>query len=163
MIISIYKEKAMVVVSVRMKKIRTVMYISIALVTVALFILAFIKWQESKKTEVYVPILNEADGAAFLTDYGFEADVGKAMIEEVKIPVKFDGTYEAYNEVQKMQGFDLNEYKGEDAIKYVYELKSENGEACVLATLLVKDEKLIGCDVYLTKNEVMLPVMSTLR
>ena len=56
----------------------------------------------------------------FLDSYGWRAE--PVCIEQVsyKIPDNFDEVYNNYNELQKLSGLDLTQYKGRNAIRYTY-------------------------------------------
>lgn len=56
----------------------------------------------------------------FLDSYGWRAE--PVCIEQVsyKIPDNFDEVYNNYNELQKLSGLDLTQYKGRYAIRYTY-------------------------------------------
>lgn len=56
----------------------------------------------------------------FLDSYGWRAE--PVCIEQVsyKIPDNFDEVYNNYNELQKLSGLDLSQYKGRNAIRYTY-------------------------------------------
>lgn len=56
----------------------------------------------------------------FLDSYGWRAE--PVCIEQVsyKIPNNFDEVYNNYNELQKLSGLDLTQYKGRNAIRYTY-------------------------------------------
>ena len=56
----------------------------------------------------------------FLDSYGWRAE--PICIEQVsyKIPDNFDEVYNNYNELQKLSGLDLTQYKGRNAIRYTY-------------------------------------------
>lgn len=43
--------------------------------------------------------------------------------QQVYIPVAFNSTYDSYNELQKLQGLDLENYKGKRCELYIYKLK----------------------------------------
>lgn len=61
-----------------------------------------------------------AKNIEFLDSYGWRAE--PVCIEQVsyKIPDNFDEVYNNYNELQKLSGLDLTQYKGRNAIRYTY-------------------------------------------
>ena len=61
----------------------------------------------------------------------------------VTIPSEFNAVYEAYNEIQLEQGFDLSAYKGEKADIYTYKMQDCDD---MLAILIICNDKLIGCE-----------------
>lgn len=85
---------------------------------------------------------------AFLNSFGYEVDAEPTLIEEVIIPTEFDEDYTAYNNYQKMSGFDLSKYKGDRVKKYTFKVTNypdqKNG---VNANVLVYKGKAIGGDI----------------
>lgn len=88
----------------------------------------------------------------FLVSYGWETSEEPESVEEVLIPTEFDEVYESYNDIQKSQGFDLSEYKGERVKKWVYKITNHPESGTATATLLIKDGKLIGGDISTNKE-----------
>jgi hypothetical protein len=71
-------------------------------------------------------------------------------VKEVIIPDKGDDTYNAYNEIQKSQGFDLNNFAGKRAKCWTYVVNNYDGyenQDCIHANILVYDGKVIGGDI----------------
>ena len=85
---------------------------------------------------------------AFLKSYGYEAEEQPVLIEEVIIPSEFDEKYNAYNEYQKISGFDLSKYKGYRVKKYTYLIVNyPDAKEDVYANLFIYNGKVIGGDV----------------
>lgn len=83
-----------------------------------------------------------------LTSLGWEVDMQPAEATEVRIPSEFSEVYEKYNLIQKEQGLNLEKHKGDKVMRYTYVIVNHpSGETNVRATLLVKNNKLIGGDV----------------
>lgn len=99
---------------------------------------------ECEKGE-YSAVLSADNGAElFASQFSYEID---EMIYEkqVRIPSQFSDTYEEYNEVQLLQGLDLNEYKGEDCTLCVYKLKNYTIDyEKAFLTILSKNNTVIG-------------------
>lgn len=93
-------------------------------------------------------LASNEDRLALLTDLGWEVAMQPEETREVRIPGEFSDVYTRYNELQKEQGLDLAEHKGETVMRYTYLVVNHpSGETNVRATLLVKDGRLIGGDV----------------
>lgn len=87
---------------------------------------------------------------AFLQSYGWQVDATPTETREVRIPQEFNDVFTRYNDLQKQQGFDLSEYAGKTAKRYVYAIENHpDGEGCY-ATVLVHKNKIIGGDVSKT-------------
>ena len=66
--------------------------------------------------------------------------------KQIIIPSKFNDVYTRYNDIQKKQGFDLEQYKGKKATIYTYSITNYKSNNNVVADLIVYDGKLIGAD-----------------
>ncbi len=99
-----------------------------------------------------VTLETNAQREEYLTSLGWEF---KTDCEEkqVKIPAEFNDVYSRYNEIQKSQGFDLEQYKGQEVTVYTYNITNYSGyenRDCIYANLLVCNNMLIGGDVCST-------------
>ncbi len=93
-------------------------------------------------------IKETSDVAAFLKNFGWETSSEPCEMEDVMIPTEFNDVYTQYNEMQKQQGFNLEEYRGECAKRIAYEVTNYPGqEENVRANVLVYDGKVIGGDI----------------
>ena len=89
---------------------------------------------------------------AFLQSFGYEVEAQPTLIEEIIIPSTFDADYEAYNNYQKLSGFDLSKYKGSRAKKYTYNVTNyPDRKEGVVANILVYNGKAIGGDISSTE------------
>ena len=85
---------------------------------------------------------------AFLEGYGWIVSQEPAAVEDIRLPDTFDASYDEYLSLQKSQGFDLSQYAGKTATRYVYEIENyPNASDPVYATLLVYKDQVIGADI----------------
>lgn len=99
-----------------------------------------------------VTLETDAQREQYLTSLGWEFKTPCTQ-KEVTIPQEFNDTYKSYNEIQKSQGFDLENYKGQTATVYTYNITNYEGfenRDCVYANLLVCGGTLIGGDICST-------------
>lgn len=90
----------------------------------------------------------------FLAKYGWDVNAEPIQTTSVLIPEKDSETFSRYNALQKSQGFDLTQYAGKKATRYVYEiLNYPDATQPVYATLFVLDGKIVGGDVTNTAPE----------
>ena len=90
----------------------------------------------------------EQERRNFLKDLGWEIEDTSSEPTEVIIPTDFDDIYEAYNVMQKENGFNLSKYKGKLASLYTYIIKNHpSNEAETYANLLIYKNKIIGGDI----------------
>ena len=81
----------------------------------------------------------------YIAAQGYEADRAEDK-KDIIIPKCFNKVYSDYNAVQKQQGFDLEPYKGRQAVVYTYKIKNYKNNNNVVANLIVCGGKLIGAD-----------------
>ena len=89
------------------------------------------------------------DRVSFLEQYGWDVSDEPVEVTDVVIPTTFDSTYETYNTLQKSQGLDLENYKGEKATRYTYEVTNYEPEqtSAVQANILVVKDKVVAGDI----------------
>lgn len=88
---------------------------------------------------------------AFLNSFGWEVDPTPTETQEVRIPQEFNDVFTRYNQLQQEQGFDLSEFAGKTAKRYVYAVTNyPDGSSNHYATILVHKNKIIGGDVTST-------------
>ena len=96
---------------------------------------------------LYINKSNEIEfygGEEYLAACGFSCE----LISEnyITIPKNFTSVYEEYNNMQKEQGFDLQDYAGEACKRYTYRITNVDDD--LQAIFLVHYGKLIGGDVH---------------
>lgn len=94
---------------------------------------------------------NTSEHVDFLDAYGYNIYDKPIQIQEIIIPEKFSDDYLKYNELQKLSGLDLSDYKGYRAKKYTYKvLDYANSNDEVVANLIVYNNMVIGADISST-------------
>ena len=90
---------------------------------------------------------------AFINSCGWETEAAHCELTEVRIPVNFDEVYEEYNDIQRMQGFDLRPYRAHSVKKYTYNIINYRNEGAsvpsaeIYANLLVENGEIIAADI----------------
>ena len=88
---------------------------------------------------------------AYLASYGWQVLETPTETQEVRIPEEFNDVFTRYNQLQQSMGFDLSQYAGKTAKRYVYAVTNHpDGSPDHYATLLVHKNKVIGGDVTST-------------
>ena len=91
------------------------------------------------------------DRIAFFSQFSWLVAEDPIEVKEVVIPKEFDETYTQYNELQKKQGLDLEDYKGVRVKMWSYEILNypgyENSSGIMRGNLLVYDGNVIGGDI----------------
>ncbi len=67
----------------------------------------------------------------FFEQFGIKIKPASEYKDEIIIPEKFNVTYKDYNRIQKQTGFNLENFKGVKARRFVYTIKS-GGKAVIL-------------------------------
>ena len=84
----------------------------------------------------------------FLKGFGWDVTNSPVESSQVRIPEESTEVFDRYNALQKSQGYDLGNYAGKNAMRYVYKINNYPGATePVYATLLVYKNQIIGGDV----------------
>ena len=103
---------------------------------------------EESETSSAPSMAGNPERVQFLTDMGWEVKPQPVEACQVKMPKEVSPVYDRYNNLQKSQGYDLTDYAGKKAMRYVYEISNYPGaKAPVYGTLLIWGDKIIGGDV----------------
>ncbi|MDR0314585.1 MAG: DUF4830 domain-containing protein [Oscillospiraceae bacterium] len=142
----------MFVYSVKSSKIKVILLIALCILATTAFLLASgMDNKPSSKDGINLKASDAEERVAFLSQFGWEFTQDPIEVSEVIIPAEFDETYEAYNDIQKEQGFDLSRYKGLRIKRWTYEIKNYPGypadSGFIRANVLVYDGLVIGGDV----------------
>lgn len=130
---------------VDLKKILTVIGI-VAAVIIAV-ILLFGGGDDSAATAAPTVSNNDAR-VQFLRDFGWDVSSSPVETSQVRIPETSSEVYDRYNTLQKSQGYDLTNFAGKTAMRFVYKINNFPGATePVYATLLVYKNQIIGGDV----------------
>ena len=94
------------------------------------------------------PISDNTARVKFLTDLGWEVAATPTESGQVRIPSETTEVFDRYNQLQKQQGYDLTQYAGKNAMRYVYKVTNFPGATDpVYATILVFKNQIIGGDI----------------
>lgn len=108
---------------------------------------------ESKSVSVIIRASTDEERRDYLAGYGWET-AKEFETKELVIPESWNDVYNAYNEVQLNQGFDLTQYKGKTVKLYTYTVTNyEDLSEGIVADMLVCDDNLIGGDICNTSVE----------
>ena len=105
---------------------------------------------ESEADEMFTMSTN-AQRVEFLNCQGWIVKPDPVSKEEVIVPSVFDGIYADYVALQTAQGFNLEKYKGKEAVIIKYEvLNYPDYPENVIATMMICDDHLIGGDISMS-------------
>ncbi len=145
----------MVIVSAKVSKRKILIGIVAAVCIIALLVVLCRKAdQPAQPEETPAQTLKAAtneDRLAFLASFGWQVREAPTETQEVRIPKEFNEVFTRYNQLQQSQGFDLSDYAGKTAKRYVYAITNyPGGSQDFYATVLVCQNKIIGGDVTST-------------
>jgi len=134
---------------ISIKKLKKAIFIVMTAVIVGVATLIFFSF-ENKNQQLSEQIYTDNySKISFLNLCGWKVEENPIEEQEIIIPEKFNETFKQYNELQKLQGYDLSRYKGKQAVKYTYEVTNyPNYMENIRAVLLVIDGKIIGGDIH---------------
>ena len=120
---------------------------ALAVTGIIVIILTFVSNHSQKAAATQKPIscASEEERSAYLSKLGWEFDAAVSE-KEITVPSVFNQVYEDYNEIQKQQGFNLENYKGKTATVYTYKITNYKNNKRVIADLIVCSGTLIGAD-----------------
>ncbi len=95
-------------------------------------------------------VKSETARVQYLSDCGWTVESPALKEETVLIPKSFSAVFDAYNALQKQQGFDLSRYGGKEVKLYTYKVLDSNLGDHVLAMMYVYKGSVIGGDVHST-------------
>ena len=99
-------------------------------------------------------VKTEEDRVAFISQFGIKVKGEGASSEEFRVPENFDRIIRDYNELQKMQGLNLEKYKNKKVTRYTYEAENYEGhEGTVFVNLIIYRNTVIACDVSSTEPD----------
>lgn len=103
---------------------------------------------KGKKPEKDLRVRSSTERIHWLQEAGWNVDPNSETREELRLPKDFPPILEAYNELQKQQGFDLKRYAGKTVRIYSYILAEANCDGLNLVTLYEYRSRVIGGDVH---------------
>ena len=119
---------------------------AVAAVVIALILLL---GNSSDAADTAAPAVSGNDARVeFLKGFGWEVAASPTESGQVKIPEQPSEVFDRYNQLQKSQGYDLTQYAGITAMRYVYKVTNYPGATePVYATVLVYKNQIIGGDI----------------
>ena len=96
-----------------------------------------------------VPAVSSNDARVeFLKGFGWQVTSSPVESSQVRIPEENTEVFDRYNQLQKSQGYDLSNYAGKNAMRFVYKVNNFPGATePVYATVLIHRNQVIGGDV----------------
>lgn len=138
----------MFVLTAKMSKTKIAAIITAVIALVVVIVIAVSAGSKTSHSSAVNADTNDAR-VKFLAGYGWDVNAEPVQAQPVTIPAAADNeVFGKYNELQKSQGYDLTQYAGQKAQRYVYEILNYPGaESPVYATMFVLNGSVIGGDV----------------
>ena len=89
-------------------------------------------------------ISDNDDRIQYLKSFGWEVQEEPEAIEEIIIPQDFNEVFQKYNEIQKLQGFDLEKFKNQRVKRYTY-----------IVTNYPDEPEYVRANIFIFKNKVI--------
>jgi len=106
------------------------------------------KGNASETAALSAVVKNNEQRVKYLNSLGWEVEEEPIEEQKVIIPREFNDIYERYNDLQKMQGFDLSKYGGLEATRYTYKvLNFPDAKGMVVADIIVYRNRVIAGDI----------------
>lgn len=147
----------MMIVSAKVSKRKILMGLLMAAAVILLLVFLLGKSNEpaaaSEAPSQTMEAATNEDRIAFLQSFGWQVQETPTETQEVRIPEEFNDVFTRYNQLQQSMGFDLSQYAGKSAKRYVYAITNyPDGGQNYYATVLVHKNKVIGGDVTNTSE-----------
>ena len=124
--------------------------IAVILGSIAAVILALILLLGGGEAQTTSATVSGNEGRVkFLQDQGWDVTTSPVESGQIRIPQEKTEVFDRYNKLQLSQGYDLTQYAGKNAMRYVYKINNfpGAGDDPVYATLLVHKNQIIGGDI----------------
>ena len=123
---------------------------ALAVVMLAVFVPDYAPHSDAAAAQqkISYKVKDEEDVKEFIAQFGWTVSDSLIDKAEVTVPAEFDAVYEAYNDLQKKQGFDLDRYKKKTVTRYTYKIENyKDYSGMVIADVIVYKNKVIGGDI----------------
>lgn len=126
----------------------------IILAAVAVFaVFALTKAKNEADSDIKFTMSTNTERIEFLNTQGWIVKPDPISKENVTIPSEWNDVYSEYAELQRSQGFDLEDHKGKEAQLISYMVLNYPGHTeNVLANMLIVDNRLIGGEITLDEE-----------
>lgn len=111
-----------------------------------------------------INVKNSEGRIEYLETLGYDVNEEPVAVNNEKLPKVFDAVTEKYNDLQRVQGFDLTKYAGKKLTGYTYEItafpdETKIGDAKYLVTLIVYKDKVVAADVCCPESGKYAPLI----
>lgn len=95
--------------------------------------------------------IDENQVATYVKSFGLEVDLSSLKIDNITVPIEFNEVYNNYNKIQQQQGFNLQNFKGKQLVRYTFPVTNHPKQTDdVYAEVLTYKGEVVAADVYST-------------
>lgn len=133
----------------------------IILIIAAGVVWIFMRADKENDLDEALTMNSNSERVIFLNKAGWIVAPDPIEQEKITIPSEFNEAYNAYNEIQLQQGFDLTKSAGEEAEIFTYSvLNYPDYPENITANLIFVNDRLVGADITQTvENGFTLPLL----
>ncbi len=137
----------MLVMTAKLNKKKLALIFATVVVAIAALVMLFRGGGDAEPT-ISTGVTDNDSRVKFLESFGWTVTTSPVESSQVKIPKDASEIFDRYNQLQKIQGYDLSQYAGKTVMRYVYRVNNyPNATEPVYATLLVYKDQVIGGDI----------------
>ncbi len=144
----------MLVLTAKLDKKKAIILAAAAVAAVILLIVTLSKPDDASVPTVaqMTVVKNNDERVDYLTSLGWQVEAEPMDSQTILIPKEMGSVYEAYNDIQRKQGFDLTGYGGLEATRYTYRVLNYPGagNTDIVADIVVYRNEVIAGDVQST-------------
>ncbi|MBP0964198.1 MAG: DUF4830 domain-containing protein [Oscillospiraceae bacterium] len=141
-------------------KVKTAVMLIILLIAAGV-VWIFMRADKENDLDEALTMNSNSERVIFLNKAGWIVAPDPIEQEKITIPSEFNEAYNAYNEIQLQQGFDLTKSAGEEAEIFTYSvLNYPDYPENITANLIFVNDRLVGADITQTiENGFTLPLL----
>lgn len=141
-------------------KVKTAVILIILLIAAGV-VWIFMRADKENDLDEALTMNSNSERVIFLNKAGWIVAPDPIEQEKITIPSEFNEAYNAYNEIQLQQGFDLTKSAGEEAEIFTYSvLNYPDYPENITANLIFVNDRLVGADITQTvENGFTLPLL----
>ncbi len=149
----------MIAASVSKKQIGKTLLILVAIIVIVVGAVYFIgKSKSGSKEDLSIDGATAEQREAYLLSLGIQVD-STSSIADVGVPTEWDERFSAYNDMLKMNGFDLEGLKGQTVKKCTYTVTNRDDiSERVSAVLLIYNDKIVAGHIVDDVNNKLYPL-----
>jgi hypothetical protein len=142
----------MFVYTAKLNKRKALLSVIIAALVLALIIILVSVLRDGNNTAASEIVIKDSkDVVLYLSSMGWETEKEPLEVKEIVIPREFTGVYADYIELQRSQGYTIDQYGGLEATRYTFRvLNYPTNKKDIVADVIVHGTTVIAGDIQST-------------